>query len=400
VQSQIPEDLKGPFNDFLRRSLAGGSGVEDLSYQGRTGSLAYQTTNIDGMDVGVLYVTAQHAFAGDVLALVGQQQSFTAVTVGVIGAIAAGIALLVLSWNGQLKTVVSAKTKALELANADLEGALGAVENSKRELEKANEQLTAHDKMQSEFVNIAAHELRTPVQPLLGVVDTMQVALGESGDQSIVLSKEEVDMLARNAKRLERLTQNILDVARIENNKLTLQSETFDLVQKIKDVARDTMESEGMAKTEREGETVYEWRRSAASSGVTVRFFAPPQPLILKGDKTRMFEVISNLLRNALKFTRNGVIEIRLRIKESEVQVQIKDSGKGIDTEILPKLFGKFVTKSESGTGLGLYLSKNIIEAHGGKVWAENNQGEPGASFYFTLPMISPEQSAKIRNDP
>jgi signal transduction histidine kinase len=254
--------------------------------------------------------------------------------------------------------------------------------------------------MQSEFVNIAAHELRTPVQPLLGVVETMQVALGESGDQSIVLSKEEVDMLARNAKRLERLTQNILDVARIENNKLTLQSETFDLVQKIKDVARDTMESEGMAKTEREGETVYEWRRSAASSGVTVRFFAPPQPLILKGDKTRMFEVISNLLRNALKFTRNGVIEIRLRIKESEVQVQIKDSGKGIDTEILPKLFGKFVTKSESGTGLGLYLSKNIIEAHGGKVWAENNQGEPGASFYFTLPMISPEQSAKIRNDP
>jgi signal transduction histidine kinase len=160
------------------------------------------------------------------------------------------------------------------------------------------------------------------------------------------------------------------------------------------------MESEGMAKTEREGETVYEWRRSAASSGVTVRFFAAPQPLILKGDKTRMFEVISNLLRNALKFTRNGVIEIRLRIKESEVQVQIKDSGKGIDTEILPKLFGKFVTKSESGTGLGLYLSKNIIEAHGGKVWAENNQGEPGASFYFTLPMISPEQSAKIRNDP
>lgn len=406
VQSQIPEDLKGPFNDFLRRSLAGGSGVEDLSYQGRTGSLAYQTTSINGKDVGVLYVTAQHAFAGDVLALVSQQQVFTGITIGVIGAIAAGIALLVLSWNRQLQSVVGAKTKELELANADLkaksadlEGALQVVERSKTQLEKANEQLIAHDKMQSEFVNIAAHELRTPVQPLLGVVETMQMAMKENGDQDIILSKEEVDMLARNANRLERLTQNILDVTRIENNKLVLENETFDLVQKIKHVASDTMESEGEARTDK-GKTVYEWHRSTASSDVTVRFFAPPQPLILNGDKTRMFEVVSNLLRNALKFTRNGVIEIRFQINDSEVQVQIKDSGKGIDHEILPRLFGKFVTKSESGTGLGLYLSKNIIAAHGGKVWAENNRSEPGASFYFTLPLMSPEQSAEIRNDP
>jgi signal transduction histidine kinase len=405
VQSQIPEDLKGPFNDFLRRSLAGGSGVEDLSYQGRTGSLAYQTTSIDGKDVGVLYVTAQHAFAGDVLALVGQQQAFTAVTIGVIGAIAAGIALLVLSWNRQLQSLVSAKTKELELSNADLkvkstdlECALQAVEHSKTQLEKANEQLTAHDKMQSEFVNIAAHELRTPVQPLLGIVETMQVTMKESGEQNIVLSKEEVAMLARNAKRLERLTQNILDVTRIENNKLILENQTFDLVQKIKNVTSDTMESEGKPGTEREGQTVHEWHHSTASSDITVRFLAPGGSVILNGDKTRIFEVVSNLLRNSLKFTRNGVIEIRLQIKDSEVQVQIKDSGKGIDSEILPLLFSKFATKSESGTGLGLYLSKNIIEAHGGKVWAENNQGEPGASFYFTLP-LTPEQSAKIRND-
>ena len=407
VQSQIPEDLKSPFNDFLQRSLAGGSGVEDLSYQGRTGSLAYQTTSIEGKDVGVLYVTAQHAFAGDVLALVGQQQVFTAVTIGVIGAVATGIALLVLSWNRQLQSLVSEKTKELELANADLkaksadlEGALQAVGHSNARLEKANEQLTAHDKMQSEFVNVAAHELRTPVQPLLGVVEMMQIAMKESGEKDILLSKEEVDMLARNAKRLERLTQNILDVTRRENNKLVLESETFDLVQKIKNVARDTMESEGETRSEREGETIYEWRRATASSAITVRFLAPMSSVMLNGDKTRMFEVVSNLPRNALKFTRNGVIEIHFKISDRNVQVQIKDTGKGIDPEILPQLFSKFVTKSESGTGLGLYLSKNIIEAHGGKIWAGNNQGEPGASFYFTLPLLNSEQSAKIRNDP
>jgi signal transduction histidine kinase len=112
-----------------------------------------------------------------------------------------------------------------------------------------------------------------------------------------------------------------------------------------------------------------------------------------------MFEVVSNLLRNALKFTKNGLIEIILKVKNDEAQVQIKDSGRGIDPEILSRLFNKFATKSESGTGLGLYLSKNIIEAHGGKIWAENNQTEPGASFYFTLPLISTDQSAKIRND-
>jgi signal transduction histidine kinase len=406
VQSQIPEDLKGPFNGFLRRSLVGGSGVEDLSYQGRTGSLAYQTTSIEEKDVGVLYVTAQHSFAGEVLALVSQQQTFTAITVGVIGAIAAGIALLVLSWNRQLQSLVSAKTKELELTNADLkaksadlEGALQVVEHSKTQLEKANEQLTAHDKMQSEFVNVAAHELRTPVQPLLGIVETMQITMKENGDQDIVLSKEEVDMLARNAKRLERLTQNILDVTRIENNKLVLENETLDLVQKIKNVVRDTMESEGEIITEKEGATVYEWHRSTASSDITVRFIAPSDGVILSGDKTRMFEVVSNLLRNALKFTKNGLIEIILKVKNDEAQVQIKDSGRGIDPEILPRLFNKFATKSESGTGLGLYLSKNIIEAHGGKIWAENNQTEPGASFYFTLPLISTDQSAKIRND-
>jgi signal transduction histidine kinase len=407
VQSQIPADLKGPFNDFLRRSLAGGSGVEDLSYQGRTGSLAYQTTSIDGKDVGVIYVTAEHAFAGDVLALVGQQQAFTAVTVGVIGAIAAGIALLVLSWNRQLQSLVSAKTKELELANADLkakstdlEGALQSVEHSKTQLVKANELLTAHDKIQTEFVNIAAHELRTPVQPLLGVVETMQIVMKENGDQRIVVSKEEVDMLARNAKRLERLTQNILDVTRIENNKLMLENENFDIVQKIMNVVRDTMESEAEVSSKSERETVYQWHRSKGSSEVTVRFMAPRDPVILSGDKTRMFEVVSNLLNNGLKFTRKGIIEIYLQIKDNEIQVQIKDSGKGVDPEILPRLFTKFATKSESGTGLGLYVSKNIVEAHSGKIWAENNHGEPGASFFFTLPLTSHKQSTKIRNDP
>jgi signal transduction histidine kinase len=118
-------------------------------------------------------------------------------------------------------------------------------------------------------------------------------------------------------------------------------------------------------------------------------------PITTRIDPTRVGQVVSNLLSNALKFTRDGIISIKLRIERDNkdennvARVAIADMGRGIDAEILPKLFEKFVTKSEKGTGLGLYISKGIIEAHGGKIWAENNNrdGSGGATFIFTLPL-------------
>jgi signal transduction histidine kinase len=105
-------------------------------------------------------------------------------------------------------------------------------------------------------------------------------------------------------------------------------------------------------------------------------------------DKARIIQVLSNLLGNALKFTKEGNIFISIKkINEEQVNVSIKDSGTGIDQEILPRLFEKFATKSDEGTGLGLYISKNIVEAHGGKIWAENNSDGRGSTFYFTLPI-------------
>ena len=112
-------------------------------------------------------------------------------------------------------------------------------------------------------------------------------------------------------------------------------------------------------------------------------------PIFVNVDKARIIQVLSNLLNNAFKFTKEGniIINIKKIIEEQQVMIIIKDTGTGIDSEILPRLFTKFATKSEEGTGLGLFISKSIVETHGGKIWAENNSDDRRATFYFTLPI-------------
>jgi signal transduction histidine kinase len=180
-----------------------------------------------------------------------------------------------------------------------------------------------------------------------------------------------VDTINRNAKRLEKMTNNLLDISRIENNKpLQLSKETFDLKKKIENVINDM--------------------RSVIPDNrdVRIRFESKVRKpsVIIEGDKGRIFEVISNLISNAIKFTEAGEIVVVLDQKDGQAIVSVRDTGSGIAPEIYPNLFSKFTTKSEKGTGLGLFISKSVIEAHGGKIWAENNSDGRGATFTFTLP--------------
>jgi signal transduction histidine kinase len=161
-------------------------------------------------------------------------------------------------------------------------------------------------------------------------------------------------------------------VSRIENNKsLELSKENFDLVQKIRDVIHDIKSSHG-----------------DKADALEIVYDAPDEPIMIEADKIRIYEVVSNLLRNAIKFTDYGTINITSRIEVRNAIISIKDTGRSIDAELMPRLFTKFASKSETGTGLGLYLSKNIIEAHGGKIWAENNEDGKGATFTFILPLL------------
>src|SRR6188472_4312553 len=238
------------------------------------------------------------------------------------------------------------------------------------------ERLKINDKMQKEFINIAAHELRTPVQPILGLSD---VLLSKKGD--IEQYRELLDAIKRNSKRLQRLTENILDVTKIESQSLQLKKERFSLNEIIRNVINDVNNQAG-------------FRNINNNKTVTI-LFEPKEDVFVEADKVRIYEVISNLLKNAIQFTKEGTITIAVagagagaeKIDYKEVIVSVKDTGTGIDPDILPRLFTKFSSNSVAGTGLGLFISKSIVEAHGGNMWCENNTDGRGATFYFNLPL-------------
>jgi two-component system, OmpR family, sensor histidine kinase VicK len=230
------------------------------------------------------------------------------------------------------------------------------------------EQLKIHNKMQEEFINIAAHELRTPIQPILSLSELL---LSKKGN--IEQYEELLESINRNGKRLQRLAENILDVTKIESQSLQLKKEKFSLNDLILSIF-----------------TNYESHMKKAEISNVKLTIVPKEDIVLvEGDKERLTQVFDNILSNAIKFTKEGTITVSIqRMKENDKEfgvVSIKDTGSGIDSEILPRLFTKFATKSETGTGLGLYISKRIIETHGGKIWAENNLQETGATFSFSL---------------
>jgi signal transduction histidine kinase len=175
------------------------------------------------------------------------------------------------------------------------------------------------------------------------------------------------------------LITDILDVARIEAGTLTLDRQNVDLTDLITTAIADV---ENQVK-------VGGKRIEISYSHEQIQQAREKKEIIIDADKDRILQVLSNLLSNALKFTKEGTIAITTDKGYNEVIVKVRDSGSGIDSEIFPRLFEKFASKSEKGTGLGLFISKNITEAHGGRIWAENNPDGKGATFAFSLPIAS-----------
>jgi len=240
------------------------------------------------------------------------------------------------------------------------------IKESSIRLEVANEKLKVHDKMQQEFIDIAAHELRTPIQPILGL---SQIIRHKLKDTDCV---EPLDIIIRNALRLQRLTEDILDVQKIESQTMQLNKERFELSEWISNLVADYRNDLGKEEEKKAIKLITELNISA--------------PIVVDADRNRLAQVIHNLLNNSVRYTKEGTIAVITKEKDQQVIVSVKDTGKGIALDILPRLFSKFVTKSYQGTGLGLYISRGIIEAHGGKIWAENNDDGKGATFTFSLP--------------
>ncbi len=327
--------------------------VEINDKSGISSTIAYTPLYLNGQILFYVTLSTQHNFVTDVDALIRQQQNFTMGSLFTIGIIAFLISIIMDLFNRKLKGTVEDKTK-------DLKTAINSLEN-------ANEQLKEHDLMQREFINIAAHELRTPTQSIVGYLELLR-----NFPENF---KKYLEPLERNSQRLYQLTEDILDIARIESNNLKLNKERFEIRNLIKETIDDfTNKYKNTKKND------FEIIDSNEKNNLQNK------EIFVKADKIRIQQVLLNLLSNAYKFTENGKIIIKIEKNESQINIKVQDNGQGIYNDILPRLFEKFATKSETGTGLGLYISKNIVEAHGGKIKGYNNPDGKGATFEFNLP--------------
>jgi two-component system, OmpR family, sensor histidine kinase VicK len=245
------------------------------------------------------------------------------------------------------------------------------------------EKLKAYSKMQREFINNVAHELRTPIQPILGITEILRFGgeLDKTGGKQKLY--ESLEIILRNARRLSELADNVISVSLIESQSLKLEKELFNLNGIIVDNIKSAKRQFLPIGTKINLKIIYD-RASQAEADI-----------YLNADKYKISQVVYNLLNNAIKFTKEGTITISVKRKggkgenKKAIVVSVKDTGEGIDSEMLPRLFTRFATKSFAGTGLGLFVSKHIVEAHDGEIWAENNAEGKGATLSFTLTMSS-----------
>ena len=213
--------------------------------------------------------------------------------------------------------------------------------------------------------------MKTPIQPIIALTEVLQQQGEGERITNIEKNKQYLDIILRNSKRLKQITDDLLDVARIESGSFSLTKTKFNLKELITEILR---EYEQTIQLRTNLKLIYE------SSEIN--------EIIIEADRNRLCQVIQNLLKNAIQFTKEGSITVIVQTKENEILVSIKDTGTGIHSEVLPKLFTKFATKTlTAGTGLGLFISKSIIEMHGGKIWATNNKEGVGATITFTLPI-------------
>jgi two-component system, OmpR family, phosphate regulon sensor histidine kinase PhoR len=237
---------------------------------------------------------------------------------------------------------------------------------SRAELLRANEQLRALDELKSHFLSMVAHDLRTPISAVSLAAD--YILEGLSGDMNGT-QRELLTVIQRNVGRLSRMVTSLLDVTRIEAGDLVLERRPAELVRLVQDQIEEI------------GALVRDSRRS-------LLFEPPAEALQMRVDADRMAQVVTNLLSNALRFAESRVL-VRLSWDAAEARLEVEDDGPGIPEDELPRLFGRFVRiqahGKKSGTGLGLFIVRRLVEAHGGSVRAENRQ-EGGARFVVKLP--------------
>ena len=257
------------------------------------------------------------------------------------------------------------------------------------------DKLREADRLKDDFINIAAHELRTPIMPILGGLELVQSKL--QGLQVENRVGDELAIIGRNAERLLKLSEDILEASRIETGRLKLYAEEVNLNTLIQDVITDVEKkytqmagiASAIEKADLKSLVMHIVGDQLPDARRPITFTTPENAFTIECDRNKIAEVIFNLIDNAMKFidAQEGSVQISTHLSGANVIVTVRDNGRGIDASIKDKMFEKFTTRSEKGSGLGLYISKNIIEAHSGQIWAGNNSDGKGASFVFSIPV-------------
>ncbi|WP_415283031.1 ATP-binding protein [Candidatus Nitrososphaera sp. FF02] len=353
VSATISEDTLEVAEKNFELMVQGRSGVlEYADSEGEETLMAYEPVTISNAHTWTVAVfeptsTVREPF----LDIFAERQSYTLIATGLIAAISAVFIGFILVLNKRLFTTVSRQDEKIT--------------NQLQELKGAYQRLKEQDVIKDEFINIAAHELRTPVLPIVLSAENLADSMPEDDNVRIIL---------RNANRITKLTNDILDVSRIESNTFKLQKQKTDIRRVVEEVLMDAQLK--ILK----GQDVELALESTLPKGT--------EELMM--DKGRISQVLINLVDNAINFTESGTIRVVLAPEDADhIRVSVIDSGKGIYPEVRERLFGKFVSKTDraKGTGLGLYLCKAIVEAHNGTIRGENNAEGRGATFSFTLPL-------------
>ena len=324
----------------------------DVVASGQDLTVAYSPVLLDGKRLLTIILALPHIPEASVENLVLLQRNFGLVAMITIGIISFGVFYGVTNWHKEMRKQVL---------------------KHKIELEQRAEKLAIIDQGQKEFIDIAAHEFRTPIQSVLGYSEFIR--------SSLVNFDDYFDNLFKNAKRLEKITNDILDVSKIDSENYELSKTDFDL----NDVIKKAIGNHEKDASDKNVKIILEPKKEETRT--------------INADESKIQQVIDNLLSNALDFTKDGTITLKVydlfirsddkdnQNTQESIALEVKDTGSGINEEIMPRLFEKFSRRSDSGAGLGLYISKKIVDMHGGKFWAQNNRGAKGATFTITLPI-------------
>lgn len=264
--------------------------------------------------------------------------------------------------NKKVVELNDARTAALNL--------LEDMDRARAELEGSYDKLREADKLKDEFMNIAAHELKTPLVPIMGYVNMMRDGSLGSLSQEV---KDSLEIIYRNVGRLRKLIEDILDISKLESGAMKFEMGNVRVEEIINNSVQDMQSYAGKKQLTIEAE------------------LQPDLPRVY-GDKNRLMQVLTDLIDNALKFTEKGGVFVEARREGDDVLIGVRDTGIGISGENIGRLFHKFyqidssLSRRYGGTGLGLAICRKIIEVHGGRIWVESEPGK-GSVFKFTLPV-------------